>query len=354
MAPEARTPSVLPGEDRTTGANQEEHSARAGCTKIAVSRGSPDRERRGEEDAEQGGAVAESTGQPSASAGEEKLRGFLQDLVEQEGRAEAAERLGVSERTVRRALVSPQLSPFMTESLQRQWDQVAVAREPVIVREPANLPEQLRKLARRLAELEEIADAQLDELWEVGHDLRQIRDAYAPEPVPGTEGRLAADGMQRRTIPGLVTVVPLPDDGDVFGEALPVVAEWRRTLRALDEPPDTLAWIGMTERLLRLEIQLIDDRQLTLPPAEGPWDDVRRENELQLRQHRLKQLRVQRLWTEPLHWTARLVTLGRWGRGESLEQQMQREFEARREELLAAQGDRRRSRRRHVSDSGSL
>ena len=93
MAPEARTPSVLPGEDRTTGANQEEHSAQAGCTEIAVSRGSPDKERRGEEDAEQDGAVAESKGQPSASAGEEKLRGFLQDLVEQEGRAEAGERL---------------------------------------------------------------------------------------------------------------------------------------------------------------------------------------------------------------------------------------------------------------------
>ena len=354
MAQEARTPSVLPGEDSTTGANQEEHSARAGCTKIAVSHDSPDRERRGEEDMEQGGTAAESAGQPTASLGEEKLRGFLQDLVEREGRTEAAERLGVSERTVRRALASPRLSPFMTECLQRQWDQAAVAQEPAIVREPASLPEQLRKLARRLAELEEIADAQLDELWEVGHDLRQIRDAYAPEPALGTEGRLAADGKQRRTIPGLVTIEPLPDDGDVFGEALPLVAEWRRTLRALDEPPDTLAWIGMTERLLLLEIQLIDDRQLTLPPAEGPWDDVRRDNELQLRQHRLQQLRIQRVWTEPLHWTARLVTLGRWGRGESLEQQIQREFEARRAELLAAQGDRRGGRRRHGADSGSL
>ncbi len=335
------------------GANQEEDSARAGCTEIAVSRGSPDSERRGEEDAGQGGTAAESAGQPTGSAGEEKLRGYLQDLVEQEGSAEAAERLGVSERTVRRALASPQLSPFMTESLQREWDQAGVAQEPVTVREPANLPEELRKVARRLAELEEIADAQLDELWEVGHDLRQIREAYAPEPVPGTEGRLAADGKQRRTIPGLVTVEPLPDDGDVFGEALPVVADWRRTLRALDEPPDTLAWIGMTERLLRLEIQLIDDRQLTLPAADGPWDDVRRDNELQLRQHRLRQLRVQRVWTEPLHWTARLVTLGRWGRGESLEQLIQREFEARRAELLAVPGDRR-GRRRHGADSGSL
>ena len=352
MGQEARTPSVLPGEDSTTSANHKEHFARAGCTEIAVSHDSPDSVRIGEEDVVQGGTAAESEAQATGSAGEEKLRGFLQDLVEQEGRAAVAARLGVSERTVRRALASPQLSPFMTECLQREWDQATVAQEQEIVQEPASLPEQLRMLERRLAELEEIADAQLDELWEVGHDLRQIRDAYAPEPVLGTEGRLAADGKQRRTIPGLVTVEPLPDDGDVFGEALPVVAEWRRTLRALDEPPDTLAWIGMTERLLRLEIQLIDDRQLTLPPADGVWDDVRRDNELQLRQHRLQQLRIQRLWTEPLHWTARLVTLGRWGRGESLEQLIQREFEARRAELLAVPGDRR-GRRRHGADSGS-
>ena len=345
MAQEARTSSVSPGEDSKMGGNQQEHSARAGCTEIAVSHDSPDSGRRGEEDVVQGGTAAESAGQATGSAREAKLRGFLQDLVEREGRAEVAERLGVSERTVRRALASPQLSPFMTECLQREWDQAAVAQEP------ASLPEQLRKLARRLADLEEIADAQLDELWEVGHDLRQIRDAYAPEPVLGTDGGFAADGKQGRSIPGLVTVEPLPDDGDVFGEALPVVAEWRRTLRALDDPADTLAWIGMTERLLRLEIQLIDDRQLILPPADGPWDDVRRDNELQLRQHRLRQLRVQRAWTEPLHWTARLVTLGRWGRAESLEQQMQREFEARREELLAAQGDRRGGRRRHGAAS---
>ena len=351
MAQEARTPSVLPGSDSTMGVDQEEHSARADCTEIAVSPDSPDSERLGEEEVEQGGTAAASAGQATASIGGEKLRGFLQDLVEREGRTETAERLGVSERTVRRALASPQLSPFMTECLQRQWDQAAVAQEPVTVREPASLPEQLRELERRLAELEGIADAQLEELWEVGHDLRQIRDAYAPEPVLGTEGGFAAEGKQGRSIPGLITVEPLPDDGDIFGEALPVVAEWRRTLRALDEPADTLAWIGMTERLLRLEIQLIDDRQLTLPPAEGPWDDVRRDNELQLRQHRLQQLRIQRVWTEPLHWAARVATLGRWGRGESLEQQMQREFEARRAELLAAQGDRRGGRRRHGAAS---
>ena len=73
--------------------------------------------------------------------------------------------------------------------------------------------------------------------------------------------------------------------------------------------PHTLGWLCEEERLLRLEIQLIDDRQLTLCPAGAPWDEVRRDNGLRLRQ--LQQRRRQRLWTQALHWTARLVTLGR-------------------------------------------
>ncbi len=334
MAPEARTPSVSPGEDSTMSANQQEHSAPAGCTQIAVSRDRPDSERSGEEDVVQGGTAAESAGQASGSAGGEQLRGFLQDLVEREGRVQAAERLAVSERTLRRALAAPQLSPFMTEALQREWDKADVAPEAAIVREPASLPEHLQQLERRLAELEHIAGDQLEELWSLGEDLRQIRDAYAPATV--VEAASNSGGLRLN----LVTVDPGVDDSEVYGEALPIVADWRRTLRALAEPPHTLAWLGATERLLRLEIQLIDDRRLTLPPADAAWDDVRREHELLVRQDRLRELRIRRLWTEPLHWAFRLLSLGRWGRGLSLEQQIQHEFEARRAELLSPDASR--------------
>ncbi len=334
MPQEVRTASVLPSEDSTMETKATGDSAPAGCTEIAVTGDCPDCERTGDEGVVNGNQAVEGRGQASTTVGEGKLRGFLQDLVEREGRAQAAERLRVSERTLRRALAGPQLSPFMIEALQRELEVEAQATADE-EREPASLPDQLRKVERRLAEIEDIADAQLDELWEVGQDLRQIRDAYAPEPALGTEGKHAPDDKQRRTGPGLVTVEPLPDDGEVYGEALPIVADWRRTLRALAEPPHTLAWLGTTERLLRLEIQLIDDRLLTLPPADAPWDDVRREHELLVRQDRLRELRVLRLWTEPLHWAFRLLTLGRWGRGLSLEQQIQHEFEARRAELLS-------------------
>ena len=144
----------------------------------------------------------------------------------------------------------------------------------------------------------------------------------------------ATRGDGRSGFHSLVAVDPCPDDAEFYGSALPVVAEWRRTLRALEEPPNALTCLQLEERLLRLEVQLVDDHWLTLPPADGPWDRVRRETEVQLRLERLREVRRERLWAEPLHWLGRFVNLRRWGRGLSLERQMQHEFEVRRAELL--------------------
>lgn len=190
----------------------------------------------------------------------------------------------------------------------------------------------VEELTRRIAEQER----ELKEWFECTDDLPERRLGFKR----GLDGKLVGEAASRaRTHPELVTVEPWPDGGEVYGEALPVVADWRRALRALEQPPHTLAWLGATERLLMLEVQLIDDRRLTLPPDESPWDDVRRDTELQLREHRLRELRRRRLWTEPLHWAARVVTLGRFGAEEELGRQMQREFEERRAEVLSSIGE---------------
>lgn len=70
------------------------------------------------------------------------------------------------------------------------------------------------------------------------------------------------------------------------------------------------------------------------PSAEPAWDDVRRATELRLRLSRLDRVRRQRLWALPLHDAGRILSLGLRGRGPTLEQQLQRELEARRAELL--------------------
>ena len=297
-------------------------------------------------------AVAEGAGSGQVT-GEGQLWALLQDLVEREGRDAAALRLGLSERTIRRTLADRHLSRKMTAALlyerdRRRAEQPEQPAESDGQESPTPQEETrggtLEQLERRVAELErehkEWVQCFDDGLGQVEQDIITLERRLGFRRGSGGEQESGSDAPPRAH-PELVTVEPLPDDGEVYGEALPVVAEWRRALRAVESPPHTLAWLGATERLLRLEIQLIDDRRLTLPPDTTPWDAVRRDNELQLREHRLRELHRQRLWTEPLHWAGRVVTLGRFGGEEELGRQMQREFEERRAEVHSARSERR-------------
>ena len=148
---------------------------------------------------------------------------------------------------------------------------------------------------------------------------------------------------ERRIPPGihpqLVAVEPAPDDAANHREALPLVAEWQRTLVDLEEPPHTLAWLRLQERLLVVEIELLDDHRLTLPPAELPWDEVRRHDELRLRRRELSDVRRQLAWTQVLHMLARIATVGLWGRAPSVERQLGQELPARQAALVGGPDD---------------
>ena len=61
--------------------------------------------------------------------------------MEEQGRLRTGERLGVSERTLRRALASPQLTSHMPQALQREQE-AAEARAAAERRAPASLDKQ--------------------------------------------------------------------------------------------------------------------------------------------------------------------------------------------------------------------
>ena len=289
-----------------------------------------------------------------AVTGEGQLWALLQDLVEREGRDAAAVRLGLSERTIRRTLTDRHLSRRMTEALlkernQRYREQPAGADEDEQgergEQQQQGQPEErvqagtgaVEQLAARVGVLEtELKD------WSgcLDHDLelleQQLR-SLAGQLGLALTSQMGAKWERRlppRIHPQLVTVEPAPDDAANYREALPLVAEWRRTLRDLEEPPHTLAWLRLQERLLVVEIELLDDHRLTLPPAELPWDEVRRHDELRLRRRELADVRRQRAWTQVLHVLARIATVGLWGRPPSLERQLRQELRARQAALV--------------------
>ena len=97
---------------------------------------------------------------------------------------------------------------------------------------------------------------------------------------------------------------PAEDDAVVYGAAWPLVEEWRR-LR-VDHPNrgKSLLWLTTEERLLVLELAMLEEQGLTLPPEKQPLRGFGRKGQTT---HRWKALsdtrRALRRW-KLLRWIA--------------------------------------------------
>ncbi len=249
-------------------------------------------------------------------AGAGRLGALLQDLAHTHGKVQAAELLGVNYRTLARCLESGELTATMRQALEgyagelpndgelpdvvttdgtqdenRGDDEVALLRQEVAALR-AEVSRVTGEFDDRLARLERGAAG-------------QSQPASAP-PQPDTP--------RPRIHPQVVTEEPGQDEERVYRAAMPLVAEWRELRELMGRAAHTLEYLQAEERLLELEIELADEHRLTLPPDDYPWDGIRRHAELRLRLRVLQRIRRERRWTWLLHWSARLLTLGLWGR----------------------------------------
>ena len=131
----------------------------------------------------------------------------------------------------------------------------------------------------------------------------------------GDEGRRQRSvPAPRRVFPELITEEAESGEEQVYGAAAELVAEWREAWAARKTARHTLAWLRAERRRLELELRLIGAFGLTPPPADTPWRERRREQELDWRRRALRRLRWQLPLTWGLHWLLRGMTLGMWGR----------------------------------------
>ena len=79
----------------------------------------------------------------------------------------------------------------------------------------------------------------------------------------------------RREYPDLVTLDPAEDDEDVFGEAWPMIVEWRELKASHPNEGKGLSWLRTEERFLALELALLDDHGMTLPPSSVSAEGLR-------------------------------------------------------------------------------
>ena len=137
-------------------------------------------------------------------------------------------------------------------------------------------------------------------------------ETRAAPPVAGL--RPKKPFTERRLDPQVVTEEAADDDPEVYGDAWPLVEEWRR-LRA-DHPHQgkSLSWLTTEERLLVLELELamLEDHGLTLPPEKQPLRGFGRKGQTTHRWEALADTRVALRKRKLLRWVRRVLTLWLW------------------------------------------
>ena len=256
-----------------------------------------------------------------------RLSGFLRELVRAEGRMEAADLLGVAYRTLVKAEESGEITGRMSDALERLLGtgddpEVARLRERVAAVEE-RLEGGMESLAKELRDgLDEMRAAvagQADGQTEtVGRTQAQDKDGAgrsetrAAPPVAGLGSKQPF--RERRLDPEVVTVEPAGDDAEVYGPAWPLVEEWRGLRAGHPRRGGSLSWLTTEERLLMLELAMLEEHGLTLPPEKQPLRGFGRRGQTSWRWKALADTRVALRKRKLLRWVRRVCTLGLWRR----------------------------------------
>ena len=260
---------------------------------------------------------------PASGSRPEQQLVTLRDLVDREGPVKAAEALGVTYRTVMRAIETNTLTGRMKDALKRRQleaDSAVTERLDVLERRQerleAGLPALAREAEQRLAVLSgapgEVLDAPpaRDSQDQVGEPVGAGREAMNPRKPEGTPVARDAPPPIGPPEPDVVTREPQDGEDLLFGEAAPLIAEWREARQRLREAEHYIDWLNTQRRICQLEITLISEHWLTLPPSTDPWDDFVRAVELGLREKELRNVRADRRRELALCWLHRVLTLG--------------------------------------------
>ena len=251
----------------------------------------------------------------------------LRDLVEERGRMRAAEDLGISYQTLARCLKSGRMTQTMEHALER----VLLSRRR---ESDERLDERLAALEGRMDALEErasdaVTSGELQEAVEgvvdrrMGDLRRELREAVIEwvqddfGSALAVGGRLDAGDAPRSprgsARAGVFSEEPVPGEGAVFGEVMPLIEEWRDLSgRWRAGAGSRLQRAELEERLLELELEMIDRRGLTPPPETEPLRGDARSRQSRWRKEALGRVRRERARLALLRMLRGALTLALW------------------------------------------
>ena len=256
---------------------------------------------------------------------EMRLKALLRDMMDAEDGAKAAETLGVSYRTVSRAVESGRLTARMSAALERHLllgggSAAAQQRDRVdaLVERVSALERELRGgLEAVVGEVKAFREEHARSMRHVERRLVRLEAGRSESETPSPTGADSEPGPKRRYAPSrpypqLVTPEAEPDEDLVYGDATPVIVEWRRVRAEFLKTRTTLHRTEVQEPMLEMEIALVGEHELTLPPASFPWDEFDRRDKVWELTQDLKRVRAERNRALLRLWLRRVLTLGLW------------------------------------------
>ena len=129
----------------------------------------------------------------------------------------------------------------------------------------------------------------------------------APAPTTKAEQGPERTVLGRRLYPELLYKEPWPDDEEVYGEAWHLISEWRELWNSHSNSGKGLVWLRTEQRIRALEVAMLEQHGLTLPPEKQPLYGLDRRDQLIWRKETLREVRRSLAWRELLRC---VLTLG--------------------------------------------
>ena len=271
-----------------------------------------------------------------------RLMALLHELVRERELKGAAEALGLDPRTLSASMDRGALSGLAQVALER-W---LLAEGD---REAAQARDEVQELAGRVDGVEQRVDGLAGEVGQAVAEVQRVAEEAGGNDAGARAGELQrlerrmdrlesaggvgtgraggpqATGAGRRPAltgvtassrryPDLVTRGPAADDEEVFGEAWPLVQEWRDLWQDHPDRGLGLRWLATEARILELELAMLEEHGLTLPPETEPLRGLERNAQLGWRRRALAVTEKKLARRRTLRRLRRLITLGLWRR----------------------------------------
>ena len=234
-----------------------------------------------------------------------RLMALLRDMIKADGKVQTAAALGVNYRTLVRHEETGRLTDRMSDALERHpllggGSAAAQQRDRVdaLVERVSALERELRGgLEAVVGEVKAFREEHARSMRHVERRLVRLEVGRSESETPSPTGADSESGPKRRyvrprTYPQLVTPEAEPGEDLVYGDATPVIVEWRRVRAEFLKTGATLDRTEVQGPMLEMEIAIVGEHELTLPPASFPLDQFDRRDKVWELTQDLKRVRA--------------------------------------------------------------